>query len=861
MQHVTLLEVDGNPKYSTNQYVKNKKEKYTDFKDLINTFYEEEMKLIEDEDKKTVIPLDTNIKIIPRLIYTDYTKEMKVEFRIGTKKQFYKLKDIIEFYNNMMSKSIYRYGTKLEFIHEEASFEDTSKPILEFILKYAETIKYVNNNTNSTYRYFGVIPNVNNIKLNYTALDEIFELLKGQKISIEQSYISNEVEIIDSNPNIRFDLEKINNEEYILKCNIESHKDYEILQGRKYIYFLTNKKLYRCKKDYKETTLKLLEVFKRNYTNEIKFSNKEISKFFSIVLPKVKNSINLDEIRPEEIEKYMPQKLRVKVFLEFNDKNYIIAKVKFCYKQEEFNPLNETPNIPRNLLQEAESLNMFRKMGFMLDKRNAEFILADDEKIYNFLTQDINIYMQKFEVLATEDFNKKQIKKPKMSSLGVKIENNLLNINLENLNFDKMELREVLNKYNLKQKYYRLKNGDFLSLEQNEDMDFLQNLILGSDIGYKQLEQESINLPIYRTLYLNRILEKIEKTKIKKDINYKKIIEEIEHKENFNELKIPKSLNKTLRQYQKIGFKWLKTLDEYRFGGILADDMGLGKTIQVLSLVLAYKENTIKDKKPIIVVCPSSLSLNWKLEIEKFTSNIKSIVISGNASNRKEQIEQIPNVDVVITSYDLLKRDIDIYKKLDYEFRYIIADEAQYMKNSNTQNAKAIKSLKAITRFALTGTPIENSLSELWSIFDFLMPGYLFSYKKFKDNYEMPIVKDEDNETMNKLRMLIEPFILRRTKKEVLTELPDKTITILNNKMEDEQEKIYLSYLAQAKEELKQQIDTQGFEKSSIQILALLTRLRQICCHPSLFLENYKGESSKLKQCIELIQDAIQSRT
>ncbi len=857
----TLLEVDGNPKYSTNQYVKNKKEKYTDFKDLINTFYEEEMKLIEDEDKKTVIPLDANIKIIPRLIYTDYTKEMKVEFRIGTKKQFYKLKDIIEFYNNMMSKSIYRYGTKLEFIHEEASFEDTSKPILEFILKYAETIKYVNNNTNSTYRYFGVIPNVNNIKLNYTALDEIFELLKGQKISIEQSYISNEVEIIDSNPNIRFDLEKINNEEYILKCNIESHKDYEILQGRKYIYFLTNEKLYRCKKDYKETTLKLLEVFKRNYTNEIKFSNKEISKFFSIVLPKVKNSINLDEIRPEEIEKYMPQKLRVKVFLEFNDKNYIIAKVKFCYKQEEFNPLNETPNIPRNLLQEAESLNMFRKTGFMLDKRNAEFILADDEKIYNFLTQDINIYMQKFEVLATEDFNKKQIKKPKMSSLGVKIENNLLNINLENLNFDKMELREVLNKYNLKQKYYRLKNGDFLSLEQNEDMDFLQNLILGSDIGYKQLEQESINLPIYRTLYLNRILEKIEKTKIKKDINYKKIIEEIEHKENFNELKIPKSLNKTLRQYQKIGFKWLKTLDEYRFGGILADDMGLGKTIQVLSLVLAYKENTIKDKKPIIVVCPSSLSLNWKLEIAKFTSNIKSIVISGNASNRKEQIEQIPNVDVVITSYDLLKRDIDIYKKLDYEFRYIIADEAQYMKNSNTQNAKAIKSLKAITRFALTGTPIENSLSELWSIFDFLMPGYLFSYKKFKDNYEMPIVKDEDNETMNKLRMLIEPFILRRTKKEVLTELPDKTITILNNKMEDEQEKIYLSYLAQAKEELKQQIDTQGFEKSSIQILALLTRLRQICCHPSLFLENYKGESSKLRQCIELIQDAIQSRT
>ena len=235
------------------------------------------------------------------------------------------------------------------------------------------------------------------------------------------------------------------------------------------------------------------------------------------------------------------------------------------------------------------------------------------------------------------------------------------------------------------------------------------------------------------------------------------------------------------------------------------------------------------------------------------------MVVSGNAMTRKEQIKQIPNVDVTITSYDLLKRDIDLYKECNYEFQYVIADEAQYMKNSNTQNAKAIKTLNAKTRFALTGTPIENSLSELWSIFDFLMPGYLFSYKKFKENYELSIVRDEDSLMMNQLRMLIEPFILRRTKKEVLTELPDKTITILNNEMEEEQEKIYLSYLAQAREELQEQIKTQGFEKSSIQILALLTRLRQICCHPSLFLSNYKGESSKLKQCTSLVKDAIES--
>ncbi len=855
----TLLEVDGNPKYNTAQYTKKSKEKYTDFKDLINTFYEEEMKLINESEEKAIKSLDTNIKIVPKLIYTPYNKEMKIEFKIGTKKQFYKLKDITEFYDHMMKKETYQYGAKLQFLHEEASFDESSKPMLAFILKHAEIMNRMNSNANSMYRYFGKNVNVGNIPLNYTALDEVFELLKGREISIEQSYFTNVIEFVDQEPDIQFNLEKMNQEEYCLSCNIETHNDYEILQGRQYVYFLTKEKIYRLTQDYKETTLKILEVFKRNYTTEIKFAKEELSKFFSIVLPKARRSILLDEIEPEEIKKYMPQKLGVKVYLEFNDKNYIIAKVMFCYGEKEFNPLQENPNVPRSVLEEAESLNLFRKTGFLLDKKNACFVLANDEKIYEFLLEDINIYMQKFEVLATEDFRERQIKKPKMTALGVKIENNLLNIDIENLNFDKTELKEILTKYHLKQKYYRLRNGDFLSLEQNEDMDFLENLISGSDVSIKELEEGSIKLPIYRSLYLNRILERIGNTTIHKDENYKKIVEDIEDKSDVKELQIPKSLNKTLRQYQKIGFKWLSTLDEYGFGGILADDMGLGKTIQVLSLILAYKEKAKQDKKPIIVVCPSSLSLNWKAEIEKFASDILAIVISGNMAIRKEQIKQISKVDVVITSYDLLKRDIELYKEYNYEFRYIIADEAQYMKNSNTQNAKAIKALNGKTRFALTGTPIENSLSELWSIFDFLMPGYLFSYKKFKENYEMPIVKDEDSVMMNKLRMLIEPFILRRTKKEVLTELPDKTITVLNNEMEEEQEKIYLSYLAQAREELQQQLAIQGIEKSSIQILALLTRLRQICCHPSLFLSNYKGESAKLKQCMELLKDAIES--
>lgn len=297
-----------------------------------------------------------------------------------------------------------------------------------------------------------------------------------------------------------------------------------------------------------------------------------------------------------------------------------------------------------------------------------------------------------------------------------------------------------------------------------------------------------------------------------------------------------------------------------------------GKTIQMLSVIVDYVQNVNNNedmipgqeqllnrgnKKASLVVSPSSLSLNWQNEAQKFAGELKTLVIRGSLAERRRQIEELDQYDLVITSYDLLKRDIALYEEKDYQFRYIIADEAQYLKNSNTQNAKSIKKIKADTRYALTGTPIENSLSELWSIFDFIMPGYLFSYRTFKSMYETPIVKEDSKEAMEKLKMLIEPFVLRRNKKEVLTELPDKTITVLHNEMGEEQKNIYLNYLAQAKQELAEEIDLNGYERSQMQILAALTRLRQICCHPSLFIEDYQEGSSKLDQCIEIIEEAV----
>ena len=512
----------------------------------------------------------------------------------------------------------------------------------------------------------------------------------------------------------------------------------------------------------------------------------------------------------------------------------------------------------RDVAKEDEVLEIFKNSGFMLEVEKARLILVNENLIYNFLSSDIETYMKKFEVLATDNFKKKEIKEPKIGSLGVRIENNLLSVDFSNLDFEPSELKEILQKYHLKKKYHRLKDGSFITLEKNETIELLDSMTNGLDINFKELEKGEVKLPIYRSLYLDRMLENIKGTVITKNENYKELVNKVENKELNEEINLPKNLNASLRSYQKVGYKWLKVLDNYGFGGILADDMGLGKTIQLLAVILDYVQNE-KKPKPSIVVCPSSLSLNWQNEIKKFTPDLTSLVIHGNADERVKQIKSIPKYNIVITSYDLLKRDIETYKELNYEFKFIIADEAQYIKNNNTQNAKAIKEINASTKYALTGTPIENSLSELWSIFDFIMPGYLFSYRKFKELYEMPIVKDEDNVAMRKLKMLIEPFILRRIKGEVLTELPDKTITVLNNEMEEEQQKIYMSYMQNARSEMMQEINANGFEKSQIKILALLMRLRQICCHPALFLSDYKAESSKLNQCIEVIKDAVDS--
>ena len=842
--------------------------KYRSFKQIVNEFYTEEMQEIEQSNEQSEI--GDKIKIEPKLIYDKYTNNLRIEFKIGNQRM-YKLKDLTEFYDRMMTGEKYKYGNKLEFVHKKEMFEEKDQELLEFILKHSEIIRFVNSNANSNYRYYGKAMNDGYILLNNSGIDEIFDILKGKRVSFQKEYKDEQIELKDENPDLHFIMKKKGKEEYeiVLNKKTDIMREIEILNGKSYKYILFEDKLYRCDKKYEQTTFKLLKMLKDNFITELVFGKDQLPELFSVVLLKLKDSIEFKGIDEQQIEQYKPKKLGVKLFLDYDENDYILAEAKFCYGEEEFNPLQQKIEIkyPRDVVSENRALNLFRKTGFMYYAQKECFILPDEEKIYNFLSNDINEYMQKFEVMATDDFKAKEIKQPKIGSLGVKVENNLLTINLDNLNVDIKEIEAIMTKYELKKKYHKLKDGSFVNLEENPDIEFIDKLMTGMGISYKDLEKGNVKLPVNRSLYLNQLLKNVPNTQINKNSEYRKLVNGLDKQNGEDEITIPSNLENTLRNYQKTGYKWLKTLDNYKFGGILADDMGLGKTIQMLSIIAGYVEeenakNEVQEddtKRASIVICPSSLTLNWQNEAQKFTNKLKTLVIRGTAQERKRQIEMIGEYDLVITSYDLLKRDIEIYKEKKYQFRFAIADEAQYLKNSNTQNAKAVKEILADTRYALTGTPIENSLAELWSIFDYIMPGYLFGYKKFKTEYEIPIIKENNQRAMKKLKMLIEPFVLRRTKKEVLTELPEKTITVLNNQMKEEQEKIYLNYLAQAKQDVAETINARGFEKSHIQVLAALTRLRQICCHPSLFIKDYQDGSSKLEQCIEIVKDATEA--
>ncbi|MBO5797014.1 MAG: ATP-dependent helicase, partial [Clostridia bacterium] len=359
-----------------------------------------------------------------------------------------------------------------------------------------------------------------------------------------------------------------------------------------------------------------------------------------------------------------------------------------------------------------------------------------------------------------------------------------------------------------------------------------------------------VTVPAFRAPFVDKVLSESRALGYTRDEATRALLKAVKTVED-SEFELPDTLQGTLRGYQRTGFRWLRTMEHFGFGGILADDMGLGKTVQMITLLLDAKKRGVT--LPSLVVCPASLVLNWQSEIRRFAPSLPVRAIVGDSAAREALLQDLEPGTVLITSYDLLKRDAALYA--DLSFHYHVLDEAQYIKNHATQNARTVKGIRSVQRFALTGTPVENRLSELWSIFDFLMPGFLFSYPRFRERFELPAVRDGDREALAALARLCAPFLLRRLKKDVLQELPPKTETVRCIPLEETQRKTYLAAALRMREELQSRT-AEG--PTRLQALTMLTRLRQICCDPTLCYDNYRGGSAKLENCLELVKEAVE---
>lgn len=409
--------------------------------------------------------------------------------------------------------------------------------------------------------------------------------------------------------------------------------------------------------------------------------------------------------------------------------------------------------------------------------------------------------------------------------------NGYMSMKLDIEGVDSNEYRDIFSSYKNNNRLYRMKNGAYLDLKDN-DLEQAFKLI---DILNIYNDFDNMKIPNNKAIYLEKLIEEEDLSFVNGSKYVSNVVKKFDKVKSKN-YEVPKDLNATLRDYQVSGFEFFKTLSDYQFGGILADEMGLGKTIQTIAFLLSNK-----DKKSIVIT-PTALIYNWKNELEKFAPTLKVGLLHAAKSEREKILDNIDNYDVILTTYTTYKNDIDKYKNINFD--YCIIDEAQNIKNPDAIITKAIKNVNAKVKFALTGTPIENNLMELWSIFDFIMPGYLYNKSKFKSIF----VNNDKN--IIELKNLIKPFILRRTKKEVITELPDKIEQKIIIDLEKEHKRAYKGYVNLITRKIKEN------NQDNITVFSYLTKLRQLCLSPELMVKNYQGKNSKLDVLINIINDS-----
>lgn len=786
----------------------------------------------------------------------------------------YVLKDISDFLTAVDECETVSYGKHLSFTHDKKAFTEETLNIICFLNDYFREKK------TASYPY-GKGHN-KEIELKGHEIDEFFASVKSLYF-INKDFRARHIderllEKDETFPPIDLSIEKTSN-----GVTFEA-APFTMFEGYSNIYFEKKRKIHVIPRKDCEPILPFLTFLSSRRTeNELFIAEKDLPLFSSGLLPVLNEYMNVS-IDGFDVNKYSPDLPKFRIYIDMPETYTITCDVQAVYNADRYDEqifhifgrnfddgINGSANdaralIKRDLFKESKIAKTISPLFDNMDnKKGVLYIEADEsseDKIYSFITQDIKILYGLGDVYLSDAIHSINIKAAPRVNLGVSVVSDLLELSIVPEDISVKELDDILNRYDRRKKYYRLKSGEVLDLSSKE-MDILYSLRDGLLLSKNDLAEGHISIPKFRALFLEELADKskdYEFSHISLSREFKKLVSTFAGSYE-KEYDIPESLQDVLRDYQKSGYYWLRTLKANGFGGILADDMGLGKTLQVLSLLLSIKEDAKKQgikQRCSLIVCPASLVYNWQHEIRRFTPELNCELAVGIKPDRERVTSEIDEeqTDVIITSYDLLRRDIDLYRYLSFEC--MIIDEAQFIKNPSTQVARAVKTVKAGFKAALTGTPIENRLSELWSIFDFCMPGYLFNYKNFKEKIEIPVVSDGDGDEMQHLRRMISPFVLRRLKKDVLKDLPDKLEENIVSQMTKEQESLYKAHLQRVKMMVHSK-DDEEIKRDRIAILSELTRLRQLCCDPGLIYENYNGGSAKADLLLEMIKSAAES--
>ena len=804
------------------------------------------------------------------ILHKQYHK-LSVDFKIGTGKK-YVIKDLLEFARLIRQGELFQYGKNLKFFHEPEAFTSESRSMLAFIMQRIEEYEYhFHCVQDSTYR-FQTMKALRYLPLSPTAVDMFLNMMIGHTLQFDLDDHIRPIYVTDGDPELTLELKAEDSDTYHLTI-----EDCLILSGARTFWILKDKILYRCSEAFKKDMQPYLTELNRQKVREITLSEKQLRPFYGSVLKHLEAHTDF-HTEGVDLTDYEPPEAHFSIYLDNPAENIISCTAYARYGEETFSlatPIScedgfRDASMENRILTAIQTYFQPAAVSGNEDSpvADADFIIShDDQAAFLFLEQGLPHFYELAEVFISSNMKRIRILSAPKTAVGVSVSKGLLEIDIQSDSLPYEELAGILNSYRRRQKYYKLKSGEFLKLENNS-LSVLSELADGLRLSEQAIRGGRISVPLYRASYIDAVLTSHNSDiQSHRDRYFKSLIRDMKSVAD-SDYEVPDAMKPILRDYQKTGYRWLCTIAQLGFGGILADDMGLGKTLQIITLLEHARLEAISKTvdfaetashtacpPPVsLIVCPSSLVYNWDSEIEHFAPNLKTLLITGTAQERQELLTHYADYDVLITSYDMLKRDIARYDNL--HFHYQIIDEAQYIKNHRTQAARSVCSIHSVTRFALTGTPIENRLSELWSIFEYLMPGFLYPYAYFRSELEQPIVENKDQIAATRLQQLVRPFIMRRLKTDVLKELPDKLEHAVYAQMTDEQNKLYTANTLKLQKDLEQQSDSM-FKTSKIQILAELTKLRQLCCDPSLIYQNYHGGSAKLDTCIQLIENAM----